>query len=271
MSRQIVLPTEKSKPTRRDPRVTILYSAPKMGKTTLVSTLPNNMILDLEGGTQYLNALSMHIIGISAPTNESQDSFNARMALEVPQYYLMEAGSAIMQAGRPFDFITVDTVTKLEDMVLPLAAAKYRATPMGKGFDGEDVRILPKGSGYLYLRLAFMELIEKLKKLADNVILVGHLKDSVIEKAGKEVDAKDLDLTGKLKQILCADADAIGYLHRGKDGEVLINFKSSDQILCGSRCDHLRGQIIKVADYDESTNELTNINWGAMYPDKFTS
>ena len=113
-----------------------------------------------------------------------------------------------------------------------------------------------------------MELIEKIKKLADNVILVGHLKDSVIEKAGKEVDAKDLDLTGKLKQILCADADAIGYIHRGKNSELLVNFKSTDQVLCGSRCDHLRGQIIKVADYDEKENELININWSLVFPDK---
>jgi hypothetical protein len=269
MLRQIILPTGKSKPTRRDPRVTILYSAPKMGKTTLVSTLPNSMILDLEGGTQFLNSLSMHIIGITPPENETQESFDARMALEVPKYYLVEAGRAIMEAKRPFDFIVLDTVTKLEDMSLGLAAEKYRNTPMGKGFDGDDVRILPKGSGYLYLRLAFMELVEKCKKLADNIILVGHLKDSVIEKAGKEVDAKDLDLTGKLKQILCADADAIGYLHRGKSGEMLINFKSSDQILCGSRCDHLRGQVIKIADYDEEKNELINIDWGTIFPDKF--
>lgn len=268
MSREIILPTGKSKPTRRDPRVTILYSAPKMGKTTLVSTLPNNMNLDLEGGTQYLDSLSMHIIGIVPPANETDEQFTARMSLEVPQYYLTEAGGAIMKAGRPFDFVTVDTVTKLEDMVLPLAAAKYRATPMGKSFDGEDVRVLPKGSGYLYLRLAFMELIEKIKKLADNIILIGHLKDSVIEKAGKEVDAKDLDLTGKLKQILCADADAIGYIHRGKNSELLINFKSSDEILCGSRCDHLRGQIIKVADYNADENELTNIDWSLVFPDK---
>ena len=175
-----------------------------------------------------------------------------------------------MANGRPYDFITVDTVTKLEDLVLPLAADKYRATPMGKSFDGDDVRVLPKGSGYLYLRLAFMELIEKIKKLADNVILIGHLKSSVIEKAGKEVDAKDLDLTGKLKQILCADADAIGYLHRGKENELLINFKSSDQILCGSRCEHLHGQIVKIADYDKDKNCLSNVSWDLIYPDKFS-
>lgn len=268
MSREIILPTGKSKPTRRDPRLSIFYSLPKMGKTTLLSTLPNNMNLDFEGGTQYLDALSMHIIGISPPPSETDEQFNARMSLEVPQYYLIEAGGAIMKAGRPFDFVTVDTVTKMEDMVLPLAAAKYRATPMGKGFDGEDIRVLPKGSGYLYLRLAFMELIEKIKKLADNVILIGHLKNSVIEKAGKEVDAKDLDLTGKLKQILCAEADAIGYIYRGKDSELLINFKSSDQILCGSRCDHLRGQIVKIADYDDKANELTNIDWSLVFPDQ---
>lgn len=270
MSREITLPAGKSKPTRRDPRIFLLYGPPKSGKSTLISTLPNNLVLDIEGGMQYLDSMSMTIIGLFPPDNETEASIDARLSLEVPQYYFMEAGKAVMLAGKPYDFITLDTVTKFEDMCLEYAAVMYRKTPMGKSFDGTDVRVLPKGSGYLYLRLAFMEMIEKLKKLADNIILVGHLKNSVIEKAGKEVDAKDLDLTGKLKQILCADSDAIGFLHRGKNSELLINFKSSDQILCGSRCDHLRGQIIKIADYDEEKNELENINWNAIFPDKIS-
>jgi len=268
MAREITLPTKKTKPTRQDPQITIMYSLPKVGKTTLASTLPNSMLLDLESGTKYLESMSMNVIGISVPSNESEEDFSKRMDKEIPDYYLEEAGRAIVRAGKPFDFVTLDNITVLEDMILPLAKAKYKATPMGGGFDGEDVRELPRGAGYLYLRLAFMEMIQKIKSLADNILLIGHLKDSVIDKEGKEVNAKDLDLTGKLKSILCADADAIGYLYRGKDDELLINFKSSDQILCGSRCNHLKGQVIKIADYDVENNCLTNISWEKVFPDK---
>lgn len=273
MSRQVVIPTQKSQPTRRDPKLFIIYSKPKAGKTTLVSTLPNNMILDLEEGTEYLEAMSMRIIGIEPPV-ETDEQFQLRTSNKdaagrpkIPEYYLTEAGRAVMEAGRPYKFITLDTATKLEDFILPVAAKMYKATAIGKNWDGTDVREIAKGAGYLYMRLAYMDIIEKVKKLADNIILIGHVRDAVLEKQGKEVDSKDLDLTGKIKSIICTNADAIGYLYRGTKGELLINFKGTDEVVCGARPDHLKGQVIKIADYDETNNALTNISWHLIYPD----
>lgn len=265
----LTLPTKVSKAAMKDPRLLILYAPPKAGKTTLLSTLPNNLMLDLEGGANYVEALKMNIIGWVSPKNEKEESKKERYA--EGNYYMDEAGLAIMQAGRPYDFITVDTATKLEELVKPLALKKYKDTPMGAAFDGTDVLELPRGAGYYYLRLAYKEAIDKIKKLADRVILIGHLKDTYVEKKGKEVQARDLDLTGKIKQITCADADAIGYLHRGPDSELLINFKSSDEILCGARCPQLKGQEIKIAEYDAEANDLVNVRWDLIYPDKFNS
>ena len=88
-----------------------------------------------------------------------------------------------------------------------------------------------------------------------------------IEKKGKEVQAKDLDLTGKLKAITCSDADAIGYLYRGTDNELIINFQSSDEVTCGARPAHLKGQQITVAEYDEDKNDLKNVAWDKIYVD----
>lgn len=269
MSLELVLPEKKTVVVRQDPGLVVFYAPPKAGKSTLLSTLPNNLILDLEEGTKYLSALTMTIIGWAPPSNEDEKSKEERYKEE--RYYVTEAGSAIMKAGRPYDFITVDTVTELEKMVLPLAADKYKATPMGKSWKGTDVRELPRGAGYLYLRKAYKEALDRIKKLADTVILVGHLKDSIVEKAGKEVQALDLDLTGKIKQITCADADAIGYMHRGPNSELLLNFKSSDEVTCGSRCNHLRGKEITVAEYDAEANELVNIRWDLIFPDKVKS
>ena len=116
---------------------------------------------------------------------------------------------------------------------------------MGKNFDkdqkGVSILSLPNGAGYLYLRIAFKRWIDRLNKLADHVILVGHLKDKMLDKKGKEVSSKDLDLTGKIKQITCANADAIGYIYRNDD-KTMISFNSMDDITAGSRCDHLKGQ-----------------------------
>ena len=77
------------------------------------------------------------------------------------------------------------------------------------------------------------------------MILVGHLKDKMLDKKGKEVSSKDLDLTGKIKQITCANADAIGYIYRESDN-TMISFNSMNDITAGSRCDHLKGQDMKL-------------------------
>lgn len=94
---------------------------------------------------------------------------------------------------------------------------------------------------YLWLRLAFAKLQEYIEGLADEVIYIGHVKDKLVEKEGKEVASKALDLTGKVGSIACSKVDAVGYLYR-KNNEVWVTFKSSEEIVCGSRCEHLKGQ-----------------------------
>jgi hypothetical protein len=88
--------------------------------------------------------------------------------------------------------------------------------------------------------------MDKLNKLADHVILVGHLKDKMLEKQGKEVAVKDLDLTGKIKQITCANADAVGYIYREGE-ETMISFNSMEDVTAGSRCAHLKGATMPLA------------------------
>lgn len=273
---QVTIPTEKSITTRKDPRVMIVYSPPKVGKTTLFSTLPNNLILDLESGTDFVECMAMKIIGIVPPKNEDEEKKKNRIEVE-KQYYLTEAGQAIVLAGKPYDFITVDTITILEDLVLPLANEKYRNSPMGANWGllpdkktidpTADVKALARGAGYYYLRLAFDEILNKIYKLANNIILIGHMKNSIVDKNGEEVTSKELSLTGKIKEITCANADAIGYMYRGSNNELLISFKGSEEVLCGARPKHLRGKIIKIADYDEKIDSLINIQWDLIYPD----
>lgn len=243
---EISLPTEVVKSEVRNPKLMIIYSPPKTGKTTLLSKLENNLIIDLEEGSKYLNALKMDVDSLTT---------------------LQAVGAAIVKAGRPYKYVTIDTITKLEEMCLPVAKEMYKQTPMGKNFDGASILELPQGAGYFWLRQAFQLWLSKLKKLADHIILVGHIKDKFIEKKGKEVMAKDLDLTGKLKQIVTSDADAIGYLYRDANNSLVLNFKSSDEVTCGARPNHLKGQEIIMANYDEATNDLVDVAWDKVFID----
>ena len=220
----ITLPKQKVKATRKSPKNMVIYGPPKIGKTTALSQLDDCLIIDLEDGSDMVDALKVQVNDLSE---------------------LTEVGKAIMKDGKPYKYIAIDTITKLEEWCEEDAKRIYMATPMGKNFEqknpGASVLSLPNGAGYLYLRIAYKKWIDRLNKLADHVILVGHLKDKMLEKKGKEVAAKDLDLTGKIKSITCANADAIGYIYR-EDDETMISFNSLDDVTAGSRCDHLKGQ-----------------------------
>jgi len=119
---------------------------------------------------------------------------------------------------------------------------------MGKGFVGNNVLDLPNGAGYKYLRDAMTNLLNAIYKCADRVILLGHLKTTNIEKNGKEVSARELDLTGKIKSMVSADVDAIGLLYRGEDSKNILSFKTTDDVICGARPPHLKDQEIIISE-----------------------
>lgn len=221
---KISLPTKKLSATRKSPKNFVLYGQPKIGKTTALSQLDNCLIIDLEDGTDMLDALKIKANNLKE---------------------LSMIGQEIIKAGKPYKYIAIDTVTQLEVWCEYEAKKLYQNTPMGKNFDtdnkGLSVLSLPNGAGYLYLRQAYKKWIDRLNTLADHIILVGHLKEAKIDKKGKEVAVKDLDLTGKIKNITCANADAIGYVFR-EDDQTMISFDSMGDIQAGSRCDHLKGQ-----------------------------
>lgn len=202
----------------------IIYGPPKIGKTTVLSQLKDCLIIDLEEGSDMVDALKIKVSSLKE---------------------LGEVGKAIIKEGKPYKYVAIDTISKLEEWCEEDAKKLYMATPMGKNFEtknpGMSVLSLPNGAGYLYLRMAYKKWIDRLNLLADHVILVGHLKDKMLEKKGKEVAVKDLDLTGKIKQITCANADAVGYVYR-EDDQTMISFNSLEDVTAGSRCEHLKGQ-----------------------------
>ena len=228
MKENLELPKKKVKALRKSPKNMVLYGPPKIGKTTALSKLNDCLILDLEDGSDMVEALKIKAHSLSD---------------------LSKIGQSIIKEEKPYKYVAVDTITQLEIWCESEAKVLYQNTPMGKNFDrdnkGLSVLSLPNGAGYLYLRMAYKKWLDRLNKLADHVILVGHLKDKVIEKKGKEVTSKDLDLTGKIRSITCANADAIGYVFREGD-KTMISFDAGQDINAGSRCDHLKGQVMEL-------------------------
>ena len=240
------LPKEKTKIKTENPKNLILFGLPKVGKTTVLSMLPKALIIDLEDGTDYVEAFTV----------------KAKTYLE-----LYEIAKALKESPGQFDFVALDTISALEDIVLPYANRLYRETPMGVNFDSNaNILKLPNGAGYLYLREAIQNVIGWFTKVCPNVILIGHVKDKALNENGTELNVKDLDLTGKLGRILSASSDGICYVYRDpENGNLMANFGNDTSVLCGARMTHLSGKSILLSTKDKETGKITAF-WENIYP-----
>ena len=249
------LPTTKTKAERAHTKKIILFSNPKVGKTQAVAALEGNLILDLEDGSQFVDAMKINIRKLAKDENKT------------PLIILKEVINKISEANKAkgdfvYKYITIDTVTELENISLELANKLYQGTPMGKNWIGDDVTKLPNGAGFQYLRNAMDIILNEIEQLCDTLIILGHIKGKFIEKEGKEMEARGLALTGKIASILCANVDAIGYVYR-EENKTLVNFAPSESLVVGSRPDHLKNKIITLIESDD--NGKLTINWDEIF------
>jgi len=242
----MVLPMAPVSGTTKSPENLIIYSKPKIGKTTMLSKLDDCLIIDLEKGTNKIDAMKIQ----------------ANSLKELAAWI-----QKIRASEHKYKYIAVDTITELEAWCEWDGTLMYMKTPMGKKFnrivDARDNLILdeqgkskllprskwlscltlPKGAGYLYLRNSFKKWMNMILDLAPHVIFVAHVRDAMVEKRGKEMATQDLDLTGKLKTITAQRADAIGYVYWDED-QLMISFSTRDGAEANSRCEHLKNEVI---------------------------
>jgi len=249
---EIVLPTKKEPATIKSPKNLIIFSKPKVGKTSLFADLDGWLLLDLEEGSDYVNAMKLKASSI--------DDIKA-------------IGKKIKESGNPYKGIVIDTITALEEMCIPYAETIYSRTPMGANWFTEGtggkakyntIIGLPNGGGYMYLREAFTKVVDYIKTWAPRTIQAGHVKEILLEKAGNDFTSMDLDLTGKLKRIATSNSDAIGYLYR-KGNKNILSFKTSDEVSCGARPEHLRNKEITISEVSDKGKLITH--WDEIFID----
>lgn len=248
---KFTLPTEIMPALTKSPKNLIIFSKPKVGKTTLLAGLENCLLLDLEQGSDY-------VAGLKVQANSVDD--------------IKEIGKAIKEANYPYKYIAVDTITALEELCVGYAEELYSKSSMGmnwfKANGGKEkygsILNLPNGAGYPWLRDAFVKVINYIKTWAPHVILLGHIKDVQLDKAGSEFNTMDLDLTGKIKRIASSKSDAIGYLYR-KGNKNILSFKTTDEVACGARPDHLKNAEIEISETAEDGS--IKIYWDKIFID----
>lgn len=233
----ITLPTQRQPATCTNSRFALFYGAPKIGKSFAASQLEGALHVDLEyGGADCTNSMRIRID-------------------EGPQFVelldtMLEARRA---GGTRYRYAVYDTIDRVEEFAIALATQEYKASVLGKTFDGLSVLDLPKGGGYPHFWSKLKELLVKMMQSADHVLVLGHLRDKeIVDKTVQEVLTRDLDLWGKARNIVCSMVDTCGYMFVDRTGNLKVTFtpgrsgSSNEVVNAGTRPRHLCGKVIEL-------------------------
>jgi len=206
---------KKRKAISINPQLLLMYGAPKVGKSTMLSKLDDCLIVDTERGANMLE-------GYIENVNNRDELIELLMQLKDSK-------------DVKYKYIALDTIDKVAEW------AEQRVC------EEEGVRSLSDlafGKGYGLMREKVSKTIEAFLGVTEHLIIVGHRKPAYAVTEGNPiVIPESLDMTGKLKNIIMSRCDAIGYVFREEDS-LKISFQSNDAIEAGSRCEHLKGKII---------------------------
>lgn len=243
----MVLPTTKRKAELKSPASMLYYAPPKVGKTTIVSQLDNCLLIELEpNGAKFVDTMEVEA-NKPSEFNDILDSIEKANK---------EKG------GFVYDYIAVDTITVLDEWSEITGTYRYMQKPQGQklnrvgGQKGgkmiphtnkafETVHEIPNGYGYKHSRDEMVDWFYRLLTLAPHIILIAHVKDTLIEstKTGDTVSSKDINLTGKVKSIFCSKVDAVALL-KHKENKGYLCFNNDNNTVAGGRCPHLEGEIL---------------------------
>tara|TARA_R110002012_G_scaffold304883_2_gene508693 strand:+ start:2462 stop:3130 length:669 start_codon:yes stop_codon:yes gene_type:complete len=208
----MALKKAKRKPVSVNPKILLLYGAPKVGKTTMLSQLNDCLVIDTESGSHMLE-------GYFHSVNSKEDLLS----------FYKDASD-----GHDYQIFALDTIDKL---------VEWTGKDVCKEMGVDDIADLPYGKGFGMVRERVMNNIKKLQSLCPKTIIIGHRKTATAIDNSTAVEPESLDLSGKLKNQLMAQSDAIGYMFRDEEDKLMVSFQSGLALEAGSRCEHLKGKV----------------------------
>jgi hypothetical protein len=256
----IDLPTTVEEPIAYNPAKMVLYGHTKLGKTEALMQIPNSLLVDLENSSGFYKGMAVNVRKIADTQNITMLDALRQVIISLNDQKVKNSNNAY------YDYLIIDSGTQLEVLAGDLALQMYKATPLGKNYTGTDITTLPQGAGWGLARTAFEKLYGAFEGLyAKGIILVCHIKSTSINKNGTELTARDIALSGKLKMIVAADADAISYMYRKQNSnENILSFQTSETDLAtGSRSAHLSGKNFLISEKLPDGKLITH--WDKIY------
>jgi hypothetical protein len=268
-----LLPKQLIKSSESSPRDLIIYSQPKMGKTTIMAELTKKLdgkglILNLEpGGTDYVDGYYVNCY--ENPTDQFTEALKRYKSIV----------QELKENPGMYDYLIIDSLTVLDAWSDIAGTYKYMSSPIGKNFNRDQksgrmfthndlewksVSTLGDGAGYRWTRMWFMEQIDLLSSLAPYRVWIGHVKDKFIKQDGGAdiISGHEINLTGKLKNMLTVRVSTLAKLVADDNKRYLSFEVDNDNLIGGSRVPHLVGKIL----ISEKTEEGYETYWDKIYP-----
>lgn len=235
-------------------RTMIMIAAHKVGKTSSLVKLPNSIIIDLEKSAGYFEGGKSLNIEERAEKTSKKNGVNVHPC----EVYMALANMASTNKSFNFDYIIIDSLTRLSDYADYLAMKRYKESPLGKDWDGTSIMNLPKGAGYGHHRQAMLDLIDMWDIANKCLILTAHAKDSQLQTPSGEMTVNDINLVGQLKSIIPSRVDGIAMLRVDKDdpSKRILSFKKhAHDIVTGTRVSHLNNKEIVISEMKNAETE----------------
>lgn len=279
----IELPKEKVLAKIKSPQRVLFYAKPKQGKTTALSLLEEALIIDTESGSDYIDAFKIKI-DISKSLEEQAKEFNAVCKAIYMAGYNLET-----KVYTPvYKYIIVDTLTRLDEFSEIVGTLNFMEKMQGKKWNikvndkneelrdkegnkqyykstdinFETVHEMGQGFGYQHSRSVMVDWYNKICMLSPRTIFVCHVKDKmIVNNLNSEVVTKEINLTGKVKDIVASKVDTIMYGFR-EDNKLMVSFSGED----GTRANFLSGKTIILTETNEN-GEIIQNNWNQIFID----
>lgn len=252
-----IIPKGIVKASEVNPKTLVLYGHTKQGKTTAVTNLEDNLIIDLEGGARFYDCPRVDVVKLALDSNKT--------SWEVIQEVVRELKNIKETTGKlPYKRITIDTVGHLEDAIMPYAIKLHQSGPQGKAFRGDalELKALAHGAGWGPIREAFFNTIAMFNLYCENLILIAHTKITTVKRRGSDLEIEDIAVSGKMSKMLAGNADAIGLMYRKKN-ETIVDFTSNENVAAGARIEHIREKEIVLYETDENGN--FSFHWDKIF------
>ncbi len=201
----------------------LLYSKPKVGKTSFAAQLDKNLILATELGTNGLDNLSV------VPIMKWVDVKNVLKQLRDPR------------AREMYDTITFDTISIAADLVEKFICQRESV---------DSIRDVPYGQGWKMVAKELQETLREITMLGFGLILICHSKEKAsnyTDEDGNPISSVEPDLSKNVYTVANAICDLIAYINVefDKDGKShrYLYTRQTPTIFAGSRWKYLAPKV----------------------------